>query len=397
MQNPVEDPLAAINTPPVERPIVASYIVTFLKSEMLHVYRQLRALRHWQPVVFCQKREMESAFPFEDVHVVPKPATHQLRRWWQKTVMKAPITIYRSEARRLREEITKVGARLLHVYFGHIGVHLLPLLEILQIPVVVSFHGADAQVNFDQPKHLAALQRVFALARLIFVRSESLADRLVAAGCPVAKIRLQRTGIPLEQLVFRQRTAPADGAWRCVQASRLIAKKGLTTTVRAFAEFSKVYPRARLTFAGDGPLRDTAWRLAIELKVEDRVNFTGFLSQSELRALYDQTHFFLHPSELGPDGDQEGVPNAVLEAMALGVPPLATTHGGIPEAVKHGVSGLLVPERDHEALAREWIALAGDPERYAALSRGAFERVSKAFSLRATAAVLEGYYHEAVR
>lgn len=384
-----------MSAPSPSRPVVASYIVTFLKPEMLHVYRQLRALHRWQPVVFCQKRESENSFPFDAVKVVPKPATHQLRRWWQKIILRRPITIYASEAKRLQAEIENSGARVLHIYFGHIGVHLLPLLEIVRIPAVVSFHGADAQVNFDNPRHLAATRRVFALARLLLVRSQSLADRLIAAGCPAEKIRLHRTGVPLEQLAFRERSAPADGAWRCVQASRLIAKKGLTTTVRAFAEFARQYPKARLTFAGDGPLRDTAWRLAIELKVEDRVNFTGFLSQSELRALYDQSHFFLHPSEVGPDGDQEGVPNAMLEAMASGVPPFATLHGGIPEAVEHGVSGLLVPERDPEALAREWLAVAADPERYSALSRAAAQRVTELFDLRVTAAALERIYDEA--
>src|SRR5262245_38427338 len=90
-----------------QRPLVASYVVTFLKPEMLHVYRQVRGLSRWRTVVFCQKRENEKAFPFEPVRVMPKPATHQIRRWWQKTIRDAPITIYQSEARRLRDAIVQ--------------------------------------------------------------------------------------------------------------------------------------------------------------------------------------------------------------------------------------------------------------------------------------------------
>jgi colanic acid/amylovoran biosynthesis glycosyltransferase len=394
MPNPVTENAPAA---PPQRAVVASYVVTFLKPEMLHVYRQVRGLSRWRTVVFCQKRENEKAFPLDEVRVFPKPATHQLRRWWQKKVKGAPITIYQGEARRLREALLREGARLLHVYFGHIAVHLLPLLEIAPVPVVVSFHGADAQVDLDKPRHRAAAQRVFTLARLILVRSESLGARLVEVGCPREKIRINRTGIPLDGIPFRQREAPADGTWRCLQASRLIAKKGLATTLDAFAVFAKAHPLARLTFAGEGPLREDLWRRVVKLGIPERVNFTGFLGQHELRALFAQAHLFLHPSEHGPDGDQEGVPNAMLEAMASGLPTLATEHGGIPEAIEDGVSGLLSPERDAEKLGAHMLALAADPARYAAMSRAASERIAKVFDIRSTVAALEGIYDEALR
>ena len=92
------------------KPIVASYIVTFLKPEMLHVYRQVTGLQQWRPVALCKKRENATLFPFDDVRVVHKSLFHQVRRWWQKTVRGEPITIAASEARRLREEIERKGA-----------------------------------------------------------------------------------------------------------------------------------------------------------------------------------------------------------------------------------------------------------------------------------------------
>ncbi len=378
------------------KPIVASYIVTFLKPEMLHVYRQVTGLQQWRPVALCKKRENATLFPFDDVRVVHKSLFHPVRRWWQKTVRGEPITIAASEARRLREEIERSGARLLHVYFGHIGVHLLPMLVECPVPFVVSFHGADAQVDLDQPKHAAAMRRVLELARLVLVRSESIAVRLREMGCAAEKIRIHRTGIPLEAVPFRQRTVPIDGEWRCVQACRLIEKKGIETTMRAFAEFARTFPDAMLTLAGEGPLLARISELAEELGIASRVQVPGFLSQPALAALLEGAHLFLHPSELGADGNQEGVPNSMLEAMASGIPPLATLHGGIPEAVEHGVSGLLVAERDAAALANEMLALAHAPERYEAMSAAAAARVAAQFDIRATVRALEGFYDEAL-
>jgi colanic acid/amylovoran biosynthesis glycosyltransferase len=376
-------------------PVAAQYVVTFLKPEMLHLYRQITALRGWRPVVFCQKRENADVFPFPELVTIPKPRTHQLRRLIQKQLLGQPITIYHSEARRILAALHRAEARVLHVYFGHIGVHLLPLLEICDLPVVVSFHGADAQVDLEKPAHLARTRRMLELATLVLVRSESLSERLAALGCDRERIRLHRTGIPLDEIAFAQRHPPTDGAWRCVQACRLIAKKGLRTSLRAFAKFAEAHPRATFAIAGDGPQLDDLRALAASLGIAARVSFAGFLSQEKLRALYAKSHFFLHPSELGPDGDQEGVPNSMLEAMASGLPVLATKHGGIPEAVEHDVSGLLVAEGDHAALAEHILALTDKATRYEEMSAVTAQRVRSAFDLKTQTLALTRYYDEA--
>ena len=377
-------------------PVAAQYVVTFLKPEMLHIYRQITALRAFRPVVFCQKRENADKFPFHDLHIMRKPRTHALRRLVQKQWLGRPVTIYRSEARRILAALEEARAQLLHIYFGHIGVHLLPLIEICPLPVVVSFHGADVQVDLEKPIHRALMERVLEKATLLLVRSESLAERLKAIGARPEKIRLHRAGIPLDQIVFKQRETPGDGAWHGVQACRLIAKKGLHTSLRAFAEFVRRFPRARFTIAGEGPQRKELESVAASLGVAERVDFPGFLSQENLHALYGRSHFFLHPSEIGADGDQEGVPNSMLEAMAGGLPVVATLHGGIPEAVEQGVSGLLTPERDSAALAKSLFALADDPARYARMSAAAAARAAAQFDLDARTRALEAHYREAI-
>lgn len=363
---------------------------------MWHIYRQIRALRAFRPVVFCQKRENPERFPFDDIVLTPKPRTHQLRRFWQKTLLRRPITIYRSEARALSRALAAAEARLVHIYFGHIGVHLYPFIESARLPVVISFHGADAQVDHESRVYAEISRQVLARVRLVLARSESIARRIEALGCDPAKIRLHRTGVPLGEIAFHQRNPPADGAWRCIQACRLIAKKGIHTSLRAFAEFARRHPPAHFTIAGEGPLLEELRGFAAQLGIEEKVTYAGFLTQSDLQRLYGDSHLFLHPSELGPDGDQEGIPNSMLEAMASGLPVVATRHGGIPEAVADGQSGLLVEERDHAGLAAAMLRLTEEPALYEAMSRAASARVREAFDSDEQARVLERWYAEAI-
>ncbi len=364
---------------------------------MLHIYRQITSLEAFRPVVFAQKRENAERFPFADLVVIRKPRTHFMRRIWQKQIRRMPVRIYRSEVRRITSELRRVNAKLMHIYFGHIAVHLLPLIETKPLPIVVSFHGADVMVDMDSPSFQSATREMLARVDLVLVRSESLKQSLCAHGCDGEKIRIHRTGIPLERFPFAKRTPSTNGEWKLLQACRLIEKKGLHTSLRAFAKFALNYPGATFTIAGEGPLLDELKRSAGELAIGDRVRFAGFVAQEELTRLLYDSHFFLHPSELGRDGNQEGVPNAMLEAMATGLPPVATLHGGIPEAVENGVSGFLVNEGDADALGIAMLDLAGDPARYQQISINAAKAVSAKFDLKNQARALEGFYTEALR
>ena len=380
------------------RRVVAYYCATFLKPEMLHLYRPLPAMRRFRPVVFTRKREHADRFPHDDVVEVRSSPWRWLRRIVYRQALNRPVLLSKGETRRLRAGLEGYKAVLLHVVFGNTAIQLLPLLREAsrRWPAVVSFHGADVLVELDQPAHRRALLEMLGRVDLVLARSQSLVDALVRLGCPPEKIRLNRTGIPLEQFPFRTRTWPTDGKWRFLQACRLIDKKGLPTSLRAFAAFAKTYPQARLTIAGEGPRREPHGRLAAELGVADRVDFAGFLSQDDLRARLYEAHGFLHPSEQGGDGNQEGIPNSVLEAMATGLPVFATTHGGIPEAIEHGVNGILVPEGDHVALGRAMLDLAADPARLGAMGESGSKTVAENFELGAQVRKLEGYYQEAI-
>lgn len=363
---------------------------------MLHIYRQITSLRRVQPAVVAQKREEADRFPFDDVTVIGKPPTHFLRRIWYRQLRDAPWQLSRGEVQTLRGLLDRKNARLLHVYFGHIAVHLLPLMREWNKPTVVSFHGADVMVDLHKPAYKKATAAMLDAARLVLVRSESLGRALAGLGCDEAKIRIQRTGIPLSEFAYRSRQWLADGSWRLVQACRLIPKKGLGTTLKAFAQFIAAYPNARLIVAGEGPLLPDLQQLARDLGIEHAVSFPGFLAQEELRELFYNSHLFLHPSELGADGNQEGVPNSMLEAMATGLPVVATLHGGIPEAVENGESGVLVPEGDTAAIASALLDLTKAPQALESMSLAARRAVETKFDRAAQTRHLEDLYFEAM-
>jgi colanic acid/amylovoran biosynthesis glycosyltransferase len=359
---------------------------------MLHIYRQITALKRCAPVVIAQKREQTERFPFEPVQIVPKPATHFLRRFWFRQVSDMPWQISDAELRALLRLLSRTDARLLHIYFGQIAVHLLPLIRTWKNPSIVSFHGADVTVDMNKPAYRESTRQMLDAVKLVLVRSESLRRALIDLGCDPKKIEVQRTGIPLEEFAFHERSFPNDGEWRLVQAGRLIEKKGLPVTLRAFAVFLRKYPNATLTIAGEGPLLGELQKLARELNIERRVSFTSFISQEQLRDIYYRSHIFAHPSQTGHDGNVEGIPNSMLEAMASGLSVFATDHGGIPEAVENGVSGVLVRERDHEALANALLNTTQDSDSLARIARNGAEVVRKNFDLHAQAQRLEEIY-----
>jgi colanic acid/amylovoran biosynthesis glycosyltransferase len=347
---------------------------------MLHIYRQITSLSRVQPVVIAQKLENRERFPFRGVYVVKKPTFHFLRRIWFKQIADRPWQISPAEVRAIARVLNETNAQLLHIYFGHIAALLQPLIHQWQNPSLVSFHGADVLVDMNKPAYRRATAETLSLVKRVLVRSDSLRQAVIALGCAPEKIEIQRAGIPLTEFPFRERPLPDNGQWRLLQAGRLIEKKGLKTTLRAFAKFWKEFPGARLTIAGEGPQLEELQSLARELQIAAAVDFAGFVSQEKLRELFYSSHIFVHPSETGRDGNQEGVPNSMLEAMASGLPVFATRHGGIPEAVENNVSGILVNERDHRVLADALIDCARDSARLAAMGRAASDSVAKKFS-----------------
>ncbi|MGI8603872.1 MAG: glycosyltransferase [Verrucomicrobiales bacterium] len=396
-------PVSAAFEPP---PLVVSLCGTYLKREMQSLYRQIANLRRFRTIVFTEQIENADLFPFEPIVVMnkiarPRPRGNFLLRFWFKHLMRQwppPRPILRQPSwfpYNLPELLAAHAPVLVHAYYGHKAVKYLDMLKAWGGPLVVSFHGVDVVKFIDRQGYLGQLREVFAHAKLILARSESLLDRLRELGCPEEKLRLNRTPIPLDQIEFRLKKPPPNGEWRLIQACRLIQKKGLYTVLAALPAVLEKFPNAKFILCGTGPEER---KLAEEIKrgpLERNVVMPGWMSQKDLIGAYHFAHVFLHPSEVTASGDQEGVPNSMLEAMAAGLPVVATRHGGIPEAITEGEDGFLVPERSPVALSDAIIRVLSDPALLRRLSM-ASQSVRTRFGLENSVAALENCYAEAI-
>ncbi|MDT0575786.1 glycosyltransferase [Croceicoccus sp. F390] len=247
-------------------------------------------------------------------------------------------------------------------------------------PFVTIFHGADLSRNLrDEGERI--YDDLLANCDLLLTVSDLYRRRLLELGAPAEKIAVQRMGVDLSQLAFTPRS-PDRPVSRILHVGRLVEKKGTEFLLRAFAATRSDPGMSAITLdiVGTGPLRSGLEQLAATLAITDRVNFAGALPHDTVRAMLEKTDLFILPSVTAADGDMEGVPVALMEAMASGIPVISTRHSGIPELVEHEVTGLLADERDVEQLAAQIRRMVADATLRNRLVHAARERVEQQFN-----------------
>ncbi len=371
-------------------PTLISYCATFLKPEMLHVYRQVTGVDAFDNWVVTRRRENARHFPYTKLLTLKKSPLRLFRRAAYR-LLGQPIPLGGSEVRQMLAIAHEKNAALVHIYFGTEAARALPYLRQEKRPKVVSFHGADVSNSLSERDFQALLGCV----DLFLARSQTLADQLVTRGCPPERIRLNRTSVPVPEISVPNGPL-RKGRARLLQACRFIPKKGLDISLKALSILVAQGMDITLDLAGDGPERGALETMARELNLEDRINFLGFLPNQELLARLPDYSLFVHPSRVTASGDREGIPNSMLEAMAYGLPVVATGHSGIPEAISHGVEGLLVEQDDPAGLAQAISTVLEDGTFYRRMSTAARTRIEQDFSSRRAIAELHAAYQDAI-
>ena len=271
-----------------------------------------------------------------------------------------------------------------------------PAAWLARVPVILSSRRDLASWWWYTRRNRWILRRIQNLSSRVIANSQAVEDFLVREdGFDPRQIRVVRNGVDFERFANasgdREKLFPnlrREDHLIAVVANMNFKSKGHAHLIAAGREICREFPRAKFLFIGDGIERPELERTVEELRLRDHFLFLG--RRDDVANILACCDLFILPSWA------EGLPNSVLEAMAAGVPVVATRVGGIPEIIEDGVGGLLVPAKDSRALAAAIAQLLRDPQRAQRFAEVAQERASTEFSYERLLAALDTLYQESL-
>ncbi len=369
------------------KPRVLIYRSDLLPASETFIAAQAAALGRYQPV-FAGLRRCRPSLPLPSDHVILPRATLGERLLFRTTGFAAGLL----------QSATEQHASLLHAHFALDAAEALPLRRALGLPLVVTLHGYDVMCSDDAHRssrrgrlYLARRDELWAQAALFICVSNAIRERALERGFPAHKLRVLPVGIDIRALA-PQSALPREPVILFV--GRLVRKKGCHVLLEAVARVQRMLPRARLMIVGDGPERRFLEEKAAELTTGTR--FLGVRTPAQVHVLMRSARCLAAPSVTANNGDAEGMPMVLCEALALGLPVASTMHSGIPELVRHGEHGLLSGENDAEALAGNLLALLTDDALVQNLRCAGRARVEQTFDVLRQTEALEDLYDEVV-
>ncbi|MFN6571202.1 glycosyltransferase [Dendronalium sp. ChiSLP03b] len=271
---------------------------------------------------------------------------------------------------------------IIYCHFGPNGLTgaLIKKLGLTQGKIVTSFHGYDI-TKYVEKFVKNPYNNLFEVGDLFLPISEHWKKKLLDLGCNEQKIIVHRMGVDCNKFSFTPRYPSGDGQIRIVTIARLVEKKGVEYGIRAIAKLAKANKRIEYNIIGDGSLSTHLQEIIQELGVESTVKLLGWKEQDEVVEILNKSHILLAPSVTSQDGDQEGIPVVLMEAMAMGLPVVSTQHSGIPELVQDAVTGFLAPERDIDALANRLSYLIEHPELWSKMGRAGRKQIEEYYNI----------------
>lgn len=296
---------------------------------------------------------------------------------------------YRSalQAVQLARHCRRLGLTHLHAHFASAGTTVARVAaRIAGISYGFTAHAKDIYCEVDQDD----LRRKLRDAVDVVTVSDFNRDYLTSEfGADADRVRRVYNGLDLDAFEFSD---PSERSATIAAVGRLVEKKGFDVLLDALALLLADGHQVDLVLIGSGVLEGALRAQAERLGLADRVTMLGGLPQHRVAEVVANAAVFAAPCVVGEDGNRDGLPTVLLEAMALGTPCVATPVTGIPEIIEHEVTGLLVPERDPRALADALNRLLDDPVLRSGLAKAARDLVETEFDARRQAAlVAEGF------
>lgn len=264
--------------------------------------------------------------------------------------------------------------------FGTEGVWIWPIVKRLGLPFHVYFRGYDATAFLELSRRRSGRVRAYKAmleeADTVFSVSQFLFRQLEGYGLNLSNGLVIPSGV--DTLKFAPVQKDPD---LLVAAGRFIEKKAPDLTVRAFARAALKYPSARLEFIGDGPLLEHCKQIVSSMGFDDRVIFHGRKDHDFVSNQLARANIFLQHSVVAPNGDQEGAPTSIQEAMAAGAHVISTRHAGIPDLVVEGKTGTLVDEGDEDGFVAAIEKALANPDSTRAMGAAGHLRAKARFEM----------------
>jgi len=261
--------------------------------------------------------------------------------------------------------------------YGTAGSFMAPICQAVQIPLIVHFHGFDASSYDILDAYKKGYQLMFRVAKHIIVVSHAMAKALETIGCPKDKLVLNTYG-PHPDYLNVEVNYNSD---YLISVGRHTYKKAPYLTILAFQKVLQQQPQLHLKMIGDGELYEVSNNLIKSLGLEQYITLLGGLERQEIINHLQTGFLFVQHSLVAANGDSEGTPVGIIEAMAAGLPVISTRHAGIPDVVIENETGLLVDEGNINQMAERMLRLVKDRNLAKQMGLNGKARISEHFTL----------------
>jgi colanic acid/amylovoran biosynthesis glycosyltransferase len=302
----------------------------------------------------------------------------------------------------INDFIKKHDVKVLHFHYGTDAGIFKPFLKSNKIPSLVSFYGYDCS---GFPRKLGGFgklylqKRVFPFTTKVLAMSPDMKKDLISLGCPEEKIIVHHHGNDIKRFFFNRDYKIKTETVNFLILSGLTCQKGHFFLLKSFTEAHKKNNNIRLTIVGGGPLKLKIANYISDNNLSGYVRFESsvvYLSKKHLDYLKNND-IFIHPSITDISGDKEGIPGAIIEAMASGLPVISTYHAGIPYIIENRKTGLLVNEYDYNALTEAILELASNEFLRKQLGQAGQKFVQEELDLLKKEEELENIYLELIK
>ncbi|TBO44280.1 glycosyltransferase family 4 protein [Pedobacter kyonggii] len=279
-------------------------------------------------------------------------------------------------------KVRNMESKLIHAHFLSLPSSIaMGMSKVLNIPFSCSAHANDIYVANKDDLIKKANSTAF-IVTCTLCNKDFLHQLL--ADCSKIKVSHVYHGIDLSKWVSKKRDFQTltDKKIRILSIGRLVEKKGIVFLLQAIKILVLKGLNVKCSIIGDGPLRKQLEDFTKRNALEDNIVLHGSLPQKDIISFYGESDIFILPCVIADNGDRDGLPNVLVEALATGIPAISTSVSAITELITHEQTGILVKEKDPDQIAEAVLRLSGDPELCSYLSRNGREKVEREFQIK---------------